>query len=193
MRLLPVLIVLSLFLLGSQLQAFSAMNYVPAVTGKVVDEGGNPVANVTVKVSFMGLNGSPFNDETTIYKAKTIETTSDENGVFKFDKCFVNILKLKHRFHSAFIDLKAEGYLNKRLQVLNMRVAGGAIGVFIFGALDSQGEFDGSGPGLFGAVAAGYKTMKETKFSRVYEEIFKEVIVLKSNKQVDSFRELYEE
>ena len=74
-----------------------------------------------------------------------------------------------------------------------MRVAGGAIGVFIFGMLDSQGEFDGNGAGLFGAVAAGYKTMKESKFSRVYKEIFKEAIVLKVDKQLDNFHKLHNE
>ena len=181
------------FIFCSNLLAFSAMNYVPAVTGKIVDESGNPVSNATITVTFKGLNGSVFNDETKLYTAKTIETQANEDGVFKLERCVVNILKIKHGFHSAFVDVKAEGFLNKRLQVINMRVAGGAIGVFIFGMLDSQGEFDGNGAGLFGAVAAGYKTMKESKFSRVYKEIFKEAIVLKVDKQLDNFHKLHNE
>jgi hypothetical protein len=41
-----------------------------------------------------------------------------------------------------------------------MGVMGGAVGVFLIGLIDAQGEFEGNGPGVFRTVANAYKTLQ---------------------------------
>jgi len=192
-----VLGVLVFVALCGQAHAFSVLNGVPAVSGVVVDGDDVPLAGVTVTVRFLGTDDKILDDDKVVYVIKELSAVTDGDGVYRLEGCTINLLKLKAKFIAAEIEFKADGYTVKKIQAINMRALGGAIGVFIIGLIDAQGEFDGNGPGFFGSVAHAYKTVKESKFSRVYEQILAEPLVLEktdgANGRTERFERVYGE
>ena len=182
-------------LLCTNAKAFSVLNKVPAVTGTVADQDGTPREGVDVTVRFLGTNDKMLDDEKEVYVIKELTAVTDKNGQFQLEGCYINLLKLKAKFIAAEIEFKAEGYNTQKIQAINMRALGGAVGVFIIGLIDAQGEFDGNGPGFFGSMAHAYKTVKDSKFSRVYKALFTETITLKKengeSRRTEQFEGLY--
>ena len=184
------------FLLCNQAQAFSVLNKVPAVSGTVVDQDGRPKAGVNVTVRFLGTNDKLLDDEKEVYVIKQLEAVTNDKGEFQLEGCFINLVELKAKFIAAEIEFKAMGYETQKIQAINMRALGGAIGVFFIGLVDAQGEFDGNGPGFLGSMAHAYKAVKDSKFSRVYKNLFTETIKLKKedgeSRRTEQFEGLYE-
>ena len=182
-------------LLCTQAQAFSVLNKVPAVTGTVVDQDGIPREGVDVTVRFLGTNDKLLDDEKEVYVIKELNAVTNDKGEFQLEGCYINLIKLKAKFIAAEIEFKADGYNSKKIQAINMRAMGGAVGVFLIGLIDAQGEFDGNGPGFFGSMAHAYKTVKDSKFSRVYKTLLSETIKLEKadgeSRRTEQFEGLY--
>jgi len=152
----------------------SLLNKIPAVSGTVLDSDGAPLAGVTVTVQFLGTNDSIWEENKDSYVIKELNGVSNEQGVYELKGCMVNLGNIKGKFIGAEIVYNLEGYTARKVQAVNMRVAGGAIGVFIIGLIDAQGELDGNGPGVFPTVAHAYKTMKDSKIGKVYRKLIED-------------------
>lgn len=185
------------FALAAGAQAFSLLNDVPAVSGRILTSDGTPIAGATVTVRLLGIDGGVLSEDAARYVIKELSAVTDADGVYKLEGCTVNLPKLKAKFIGAEIDFAAPGYATKTVQAINMRAMGGALGVFLIGMVDAQGEFDGQGPGLFSTAAHAYKTVKESKFSRVYEGMLSQPMTLDradgASRRTEQFGQLYNE
>lgn len=190
------IVTMALFLVGNGAFAMSLLNKVPAVTGTVIDTNGLPIEGVSISVKFFGTDDKLFDGDKKVYTIKELNTVSDSDGRYSLQGTSINLPKLKSKFTSAEITFSHSDCTSKMIQAVNMRVMGGAPGVFLLGIIDAQGEFDGEGPGVFPAVAHAYKTMKDSKFSRVYKVLIEdEPMRLERVSGTDSrdsrFKELY--
>lgn len=186
MKKLAIALLVSLFCLTGQALAFSMANNVPAVSGKILDEAGQPVAGALVTVSFLATDDKLLSDESPeISEVKKLEATTDGEGVFTLKKTWINLPGLKSKFYGAMVKMSAPEKRSKTVQIINMRVMGGAIGVFLIGLIDAQGD-DFDTP-VVDTVAHAYKTVKESKFSRVYiKALTQDAFVLKAGDPQDT-------
>ena len=154
MKLRKLLVLVMAFLaFSSTSYAMSILNKIPAVSGIVLDNDGAPLAGVTVTVKFLGTNDSIWDENKDSYTIKELSAVSNEQGAYKLEGCMINLGNIKGKFIGADIVYNLNGYTSRKIQAVNMRIMGGAIGVFIIGLIDAQGEFDGEGAGyqiLFG-------------------------------------------
>lgn len=190
------IVTMALFIFGNGAYAMSLLNKVPAVTGTVIDTNGLPLEGVSINVKFFGTDDKLFDGTKKVYTIKEFNAVSDSEGRYSLEGTSINLPKLKSKFTSAEITFSHSNCTSKMIQAVNMRVMGGAPGVFLLGIIDAQGEFDGEGSGVFPAVAHAYKTMKDSKFSRVYKTLIEdEPMRLErtngANSKGSRFKELY--
>ncbi len=186
MKKLTCVLFIALSLFASQSFAMSLANRVPAVTGKVVSETGEPIAGALITVSFLATNDRLISvEEPEIRIVEKIETLTNDDGTFELKSTWINLPGVKSKFYGAEATISTPGYRTKKIQLINMRAVGGAIGIFLIGLIDAQGE-DFNTP-VLGTVAHAYKTVKSTKFSRVYLKVITEAPFVMKTGSSDDF------
>ena len=140
---------------------------IPAVTGMVTDQDGNPLQNCLVVVTFIGSHQSVDNTGGDVLKLCVTHSMSEPDGTFALqaeDLILKDIEGNKVHFIGARVEFNHTSCKPLRMDIANLSNSGsGVISVFLTGALEHEG-------GFFSAISAGWQAVKGNKFVKQYKK-----------------------
>ncbi|MBT3784873.1 hypothetical protein HOF92_07835 [bacterium] len=161
----------------SAVSASSLLNFIPSVTGQVLEkDSGRVLSDASILVSFIGTRDGMLDENKKTFVIKELSAIADKEGKFKLPAAVVNILWGK--FIGMQLKVSRTGFKDQFLNAVNMRAMGGIVGNFIIGVIDAQGDdFD---TGLWASFKHATKVVRDNRVKVVYRAMFEEPIQLSS-------------
>jgi len=164
-------IFLSLFVNHSQSFAKDKLIKLPAVTGTITSDKGEPVQYGLIVVTVLGSHQEASTQFGDIFKLSVTHDMTDENGQFTINSeniSLVDALGEKAYLVGCRIEITCSDYKDLRLDIANPSdSSSGIISIFLDSAINHNGSF-------FGSIAAGFNAVKTNSFIPHYQKALSE-------------------